>query len=113
MQKNQKKILFQEDNASVHTAKVAHSFLISSKVEVLPWPAQSPDINPIENLWSYIEVKIRKRTSQPSSITQLETWVKEEWDAVPINYYRNLIKSMPHRVQAVLAANGVQLNINL
>src|SRR5215216_3596249 len=70
--KTKKKFLFQEDNAPVHTVKVARSFLISSKVEVLPWPAQSPDINPIENLWSYIEVKIRKQTSQLSSITQLE-----------------------------------------
>ena len=72
MQKNKKKFLFQEDNAPVYTAKVARFFLIFSKVEVLPWPAQSPDINPIENLWSYIEVKIRKQTSQLSSITQLE-----------------------------------------
>ncbi|CAG8508692.1 6644_t:CDS:2 [Ambispora gerdemannii] len=39
---------------------------------------------------------------------KLEQWVKEEWDAVPINYYRNLIKSMPRRVQAGLAANGGQ-----
>ena len=73
---------------------------------MLSWPAQSPDINPIENLWSYIEVRIRQRDSQPSSITQLEQWVMEEWDAVPVDYYRNLIKSMPRRVQAVLAANG-------
>jgi len=106
MQKKLKKIFFQEDNAPVHTAKVARSFIASSNVELLPWPAQSPDINPIENLWSYIEVKIRQRDSQPSSVTQLEQWVKEEWDAVPVNYYRNLIKSMPHRVQAVIAANG-------
>lgn len=104
--KIKKKILFQEDNAPVHTARVARSFIESSNVELLPWPAQSPDINPIENLWSYIEVRIRQRDSQPSSVTQLEQWVMEEWDAVPVNYYRNLIKSMPRRVQAVLAANG-------
>lgn len=104
--KVKKKFFFQEDNAPVHTARVARSFLTSSNVEVLPWPAQSPDINPIENIWSYIEVKIRQRDSQPSSVRQLEQWVKEEWDAVPVEYCRNLIKSMPRRVQAVLAANG-------
>jgi hypothetical protein len=104
--KVKKRFFFQEDNAPVHTARVARSFLTSSNVEVLSWPAQSPDINPIENIWSYIEVKIRQRDSQPSSVRQLEQWVKEEWDAVPVEYYRNLIKSMPRRVQAVLAANG-------
>jgi transposase len=106
--KIKKKFLFQEDNAPVHIAKVARSFLTSSNVELLPWPAQSPDITPIENIWSHIEVKIRQRDSQPSNVTQLEQWVKEEWDAVPVDYYRNLIKSMPRRVQAVLEANGGQ-----
>ncbi|PKK68804.1 transposable element Tc1 transposase [Rhizophagus irregularis] len=51
-------------------------------------------------------VKIRQRDSQPSSVSQLEQWVKEEWDAVPADYYRNLIKSMPRRIQAVIAAKG-------
>ncbi|CAB5377133.1 unnamed protein product [Rhizophagus irregularis] len=73
---------------------------------LFPWPAQSPDMNPIENIWSYIEVKIRQRDSQPSSVSQLEQWVKEEWDAVPADYYRNLIKSMPRRIQAIIAAKG-------
>ena len=90
----------------MHTARVAHSFLTSSNVEVLSWPAQSPDINPIENIWSYIKVKIRQRDSQPSSVKQLKQWVKEEWDAIPVEYYRNLIKSMLRQVQAVLATNG-------
>ncbi|CAB5385256.1 unnamed protein product [Rhizophagus irregularis] len=72
----------------------------------IPTPAQSPDINPIENIWSYIEVKIHQRDSQPSSVSQLEQWVKEEWDAVPADYYRNLIKSMPRRIQAVIAVKG-------
>lgn len=104
--KIKKKFFFQEDNAPVHTAKIARSFLTSSNIELFPWPAQSPDMNPIENIWSYIEVKIRQRDSQPSSVSQLEQWVKGEWDAVPADYYRNLIKSMPRRIQAVIAAKG-------
>ncbi|KAG9301198.1 hypothetical protein G9A89_012581 [Geosiphon pyriformis] len=55
--------------------------------------------------WAF---KIRQCNSQPSNIVQLEWWVKEEWDAIPVNYYRNLIKSMPCRVQAILEANGGQ-----
>src|SRR6266511_4739552 len=70
--KIKKKFLFQEDNASVHTTRVARSFLESSTIKLLPWSAQSPDINPIENIWSHIEVRIRQRDSQPSSVMQLK-----------------------------------------
>ncbi|CAG8592263.1 5766_t:CDS:2, partial [Ambispora gerdemannii] len=96
-----KNVNFQEDNAPVRTAKFSCFFLTSSNLELLPWLAQSPALNPIENIWSFIEVK-------PSRIVQLERWVKEEWDAIPENYYRNLIKSIPRRVQAVIAANEGQ-----
>jgi transposase len=106
--KTKKKFFFQEDNAPVHTAKIARSFLVSSNIELLPWPAQSPDLSPIENIWSFLENKIRQRDPQPSSVVQLEEYIREEWDAVPVNYYRDLIKSMPRRIQAVIAANGGQ-----
>ncbi|CAG8451693.1 124_t:CDS:2 [Ambispora gerdemannii] len=96
-----------KDNAPVHTVKSARSFLASLNVEVPPWPAQIPDLNHMENIWSFIEIKIRQR-DPPSNIAQLERWVKEEWDVILVNYYRNLIKSMPQRVQAVIAANGSQ-----
>ncbi|KAG9307507.1 hypothetical protein G9A89_017337 [Geosiphon pyriformis] len=61
-----------EDNTPIHILKVAYSFLISSNIELLLWLAQSPDITPIKNLWSYIEVKICQCNSQPSNIVQLE-----------------------------------------
>jgi len=100
-----KKIFFQEDNAPAHTATVARSFL-SQRVKLLPWPAQSPDLNPIENLWSIIEDGIRKRNPQPSNLKQLEKMVKEEWNAIPRDIYRNLIASMPRRIEAVISAKG-------
>ena len=48
--KIKKKFLFQENNAPVHTARVARSFLESLNIKLLSWPAQNPDINPIENI---------------------------------------------------------------
>jgi transposase len=103
--KFKKKFSFQEDNAPAHTATVARSFL-SQHVELLPWPAQSPDLNPIENLWNIVEDGIRKRNPQPSSLKQLEKMVKEEWVAISQDVYRNLIESMPRRLEAVISAKG-------
>ena len=97
---------YQEDNASPHTSKVAMAFRAKQKLRVLPWPPQSPDLNPIENLWAELKRRLRKRKKKPSNLTELERQVKSEWKAVPKEFIENLVDSMPERVQAVIAANG-------
>jgi transposase len=98
--------IFQEDNAPVHTAKIARAVLTKNNITLLPWPAYSPDLNLIENLWAYVEEKIRNRHLPPSSISQLEEMIQEEWQAIDQNYLQNLIESMPRRIEAVIAAKG-------
>ena len=81
--------IFQQDNAPVHTARVAQGVLAEAKVRTLTWPAYSPDLNPIENLWAAVEVEIRKHNPQPSSVGELEKVVKEIWEANPKKVYRD------------------------
>jgi transposase len=104
--KQRKQFFFQEDNAPVHTAKVARDFLLSKHVQLLPWPAQSPDLNPIENIWAFVEAKLRSRRPQPSSIRALERVIAEEWESIPQEFYQDLVRSMPRRVEACIANNG-------
>ena len=78
--------------------------MLSQKVDLLPWPAQSPDLHPIMNLWAVVEVEIRKHNPQPSSIRELEKVVKKVWKAIPQKVYHNLVRSMPNRIQAVIDA---------
>jgi transposase len=97
---------FQEDNARPHTSKVAKSFQAEKNLRTLSWPAQSPDLNPIENLWSEVKKKIRTYKKPPSNLSELDRYVKKAWKEIPKHTIENLVDSMPQRIQAVIAANG-------
>lgn len=100
--------IFQHDNDPKHTAKATRMYLEESGIDVLPWPAQSADLNPIEHVWNYLKVQIGARERRPTSIHELWNVVLEEWEKVPLDFIRKLIESMPRRVAAVLKAKGGQ-----
>jgi transposase len=98
--------LFQDDNASVHRYKPASEWKEENLITSLPWPAQSPDLNPIEHLWDVLERRIRARPTHPRNLEELMDALTEEWETIEPDVLRNLVESMPRRVQAVIEANG-------
>jgi transposase len=98
--------IFQEDNATPHKSKVATAVCEAHGIKKLSWPPQSPDLNPIENLWHEMKEAIRKKSPAPSNLKELKKYVKRAWRDLPFEYYQRLIDSMPDRVNAVIAANG-------
>ncbi|GFW04687.1 transposable element Tcb1 transposase [Trichonephila clavipes] len=46
--------IFQQDNARPHVARIVQRFFVNHQIELLPWPARSPDLSPIENMWSMV-----------------------------------------------------------
>lgn len=98
--------LFQQDNAPCHTAHVITTWFEAMDVEKLDWPAQSPDLNPLEHLWDELERRLRARPTRPRNRTELFAMLKEEWSRIPVETYRKLVESLPRRVAAVIAANG-------
>ena len=69
------------------------------------WPAQSPDLNPIENLWHLIKYRIAQRPVA-RSVQQLEEQVQEEWAAILLETIQKVIDTMPQRIAEVIAAKG-------
>jgi transposase len=70
------------------------------------WPAQSPDLNPIEHLWGYLKRRLAEHKHPPNGIHELWDRVQVDWEEITALECQKLIKSMPRRVQAVLKAKG-------
>ncbi len=93
--------IFQQDLAPAHTAKGAKSWFNDHGVTVLDWPANRPDLNPIENLWAIVK---RMRDTRPNNADDLKSAIKATWASITPEQCHGLIASMPRRIDAVIHA---------
>ncbi|KAJ1310640.1 hypothetical protein OPQ81_009169 [Rhizoctonia solani] len=99
-------VIFMQDNASAHKAKIVQDWFQEHGLEVFEWPANSPDLNPIENLWELIKRELYSYDTPASGMLELWTRVQEVWDKVTTQQCQDLIESMPRRIQACIKAGG-------
>jgi transposase len=102
-----KEWIFQQDNAPVHTYKPNMKYLEKKGTNIMDWPACSPDLNPIENLWHILDQNTSKR--QPKNETDLFKVLEDAWKNIEKEKLENLVKSMQKRCQKVIENKGYSI----
>lgn len=98
------KWVFQQDNDPKHTSRRAKAWFAENNIDVMVWPSQSPDLNPIENLWA--DVKKAVSLKRPSNKEELWRVVEIAWKSIDIDTCKKLVNSMPRRCEQVIRNKG-------
>ena len=107
--------IYMHDNALIHRARVTEAFLAQNHITTMDWPANSPDLNPIEHLWHHMKMKFHaeffnaRHTIPSRSHDALEIYMNGlmwVWKTQLGDLPQRLVASMPGRVAAVISARG-------
>lgn len=97
---------FQQDNARIHTSRKTMAWFRDEKITVLDWPACSPDLNPMENLWAIMVRRVYAENKQYDTVDQLRVAIGSAWLDVEPKILQNLIESMKRRLFQLIGRAG-------
>ena len=106
LQFDKKDMVFQQDNAPCHASKATKEYLQDANINVLDGPANSPDLNPIEHVWSLLKRQVGREKHNIRNTAEFRAAVVNAWNNFPLESVQRLIESMPRRLEAVRAARG-------
>ena len=98
--------MYQHGGCRPHRAKRVAEFLHQNSINVLSWPGQSPDLNPIENVWPIMKRRLRMQPKYPSTSDELYEQLSQIWNELPNNYFIKLSHYMVQRCRMVKNVNG-------
>ena len=95
--------IFQHDNATSHTARDTVNFLRTNNIDFIDdWPANRPDLNPIEHVWDSLDRRLRRRPNPPANVNELRQALIQEWNNIPQAEINTLVNSMRRRCTALV-----------
>ena len=97
---------FLQYNASIHVANYTKTFLRDMDIDFLDWPARSPDLNPIENLWAVLVREAYRGFRQFDDVESLKEAIQYGWEKIEISVLRALVRSMKQRCIDVITKRG-------
>ncbi|MBW0465448.1 hypothetical protein O181_005163 [Austropuccinia psidii MF-1] len=99
------KLIIMEDNTPIHTENLSNQLFEEHCINKMIWPAHSPDLNPIENIWKKMKSSIFK-LYQPQSVQELEFAIQSACEDAPWALLDDLLLLLPHQMEMVIAMNG-------
>lgn len=97
---------FMQDNAPCHKTNKVMNFLRANKIPTIDWPPQSPDLNPIENLWAIIKDRRQKKFGFATTKDDLIEQIFEIWEEIDIELCGTLCDSVENRLKEVVRLSG-------
>ncbi|CAK9796575.1 Transposable element Tc3 transposase [Anthophora plagiata] len=102
---------FMHDNATVHVSASTRQWLQEKKkINTIAWPARSPDLNPIENLWGQLVRDVYDNCRQYNTVSELKTAILEAWNRVTPEQFGSLSASMTRRINLLIKSGGKSIN---
>lgn len=105
MHVHRNELVLMEDGAPVHRARVSQLWREAHGIRKLKWPPNSPDLNPIENLWKILKDLLRNH-KKPSNKQEMIEVIERVWSEVTLEQLETLVCSMPSWMEAVIATHG-------
>lgn len=102
-------LIFQQDNAAIHVSRKSRAWFEEKDIELLKWPACSPDLNPMENLWGILARAVYANKPPYKTVPDLFVAVCNAWREIPQKILDSLVNSMQKRVIEVIECQGKQL----
>lgn len=101
---------FQQDNAAIHSSSLTKNWFRTKNIKVLEWPACSPDVNPMENLWGILSQRIYSGNRQYETIDSLKAAIQNEWVNIDKNLLQKLVLSMNSRIFDLIKNKGGKIS---
>jgi len=96
--------------------RLTRKFFVMNNISVIDWPANSPDLNPIENLWAILKGKVEKKVNdwiREKKILSADIFqgiIRQEWDNINQNVFFNLADSISGQINEIIEKKGLSIN---